>query len=94
MRVVFDARAIEDLEHIFRFIVRDNPSNARSVIDRILTSIARLGTFPGMGRLGQVEGTREWVIPRLPYVAVYRVIAERDELVVTGIFHVAQDRAR
>lgn len=45
-----------------------------------------------MGRIGRVEGTREWVVPRLPYIVVYMLREERDELVVIAVFHGAQDR--
>lgn len=52
----------------------------------------RLGT-PGlanMGRLGLVEGTRELL--EYPYIIVYKVYEERDEIVVISIVHGAQDR--
>ena len=39
-------------------------------------------------------GTREIVVPGLPYIIVYRIdIGDADELVILGIFHGAQDRA-
>jgi plasmid stabilization system protein ParE len=38
------------------------------------------------GRIGRDEATR------LPYIVVYEVAAERDELLVLAIFHGAQDR--
>jgi addiction module RelE/StbE family toxin len=92
MKVVFDPRAAEDIERIHEFIAADSPVNARAVVDRILTSIEKLGAFPAMARAGRVEGTREWVIPRLPYIAVYKVDEERDILTVIAVFHGAQER--
>lgn len=92
MKVVLNEKAVEDLEEIYRFIAADSPRNARAVIDRIVASVERLAAFPEMAREGQVEGTREWVVPRLPYIAVYRIVPDRDELVVTAVFHGAQDR--
>lgn len=92
MRVVFDDRAVEDMEDIYRFIYSENPHAARSVVDRIVASVERLADFPRMARDGRVEDTREWVIPRLPYIAVYRVDPGREELVVIGIFHGARER--
>jgi toxin ParE1/3/4 len=39
-----------------------------------------------------VEGTRELVVPKLPFIAVYRV---KEELVeVIAVFHAAQDIPR
>jgi addiction module RelE/StbE family toxin len=91
MKVVFDDKAVEDLEDIYRFISAENPHAARSVVNRIVASVERLADFPHMARDGKVADTREWVIPRLPYIAVYRVYAESQELVVVGLFHVARE---
>ena len=41
-----------------------------------------------MGRAGRVKGTRELVISKTPYIAVYRIIAEA--IVVLRILHGAQ----
>lgn len=92
MKVVVDPRAFEDLERIHAFIAAARPVIADAVVDRILSSIEKLGEFPAMARTGQVEGTREWVIPRLPYIAVYKVDVESDVLTVIAVFHGAQDR--
>ena len=92
MKVVFDDRAVEDLEDIYRFISAENPHAARSVVDRIVASVERLADFPRMARDGKVADTREWVVPRLPCIAVYRVYAARQELVVVGVFHGARER--
>lgn len=90
MKVLFDERAVEDLEDIYRFIAADDPRTARMVIDRIVASVERLAQFPDMARAGRVEGTREWVVPRLPYIAVYRV--SEDRIIVAGVFHGARER--
>lgn len=92
MKVVFDPRAIDDLAHIHSWIAADNASVAAGVIESILAGIERLTLFPSMGRVGLVEGTREWVVPRLPYIVVYQADAERDELRVIAVFHGAQER--
>jgi plasmid stabilization system protein ParE len=92
MKVVFDAKASEDLEHIFAWIAQDDALAAHAVVERILASVERLGEFPEMARAGRVQGTREWVVPRLPYIVVYVTDWARDELVVVGIFHGAQNR--
>jgi toxin ParE1/3/4 len=45
-----------------------------------------------MGRGGRAAGTHEWTVRGLPYIIVYEVHENRDELVVLGVFHGAQDR--
>lgn len=92
MKVVFDAKAVGDLEGIYAWIAQESPATALAVIERILASIEHLATFPEMARIGRVEGTREWVVPRLPYIVVYKTHPDRDELVVIAVFHGAQDR--
>jgi plasmid stabilization system protein ParE len=47
-------------------------------------------SFPEMGRPGSDPGTRELVVG--PYIIVYEVRHERDELVVLGVFHGRQQR--
>jgi addiction module RelE/StbE family toxin len=92
MKVVFDPRAIDDLSHIHTWIAADNASVAARVIETILAGIERLTLYPSMGRAGLVEGTREWVVPRLPYIIVYQLDETRDELRVIAVFHGAQER--
>jgi plasmid stabilization system protein ParE len=43
-----------------------------------------------MGRTGLIEGTRELV--EYPYIIVYRVDEELDEIVVLSVVHGARDR--
>ena len=92
MKLVFDDQAIADLENIFGWIAQDNPVAARSVTDRLFSSIELLISFPFIGHVGRDPDTFEWVVPRLPYVVVYEVDREQERIVVTAVFHGAQDR--
>jgi len=56
----------------------------RSVIERIGT----LETFPNLGRVGRVRGTREIAFPPLPFVAIYEI--REEQIVVLRILHGAQ----
>lgn len=44
--------------------------------------------MPNRGRYGRLENTREMVIPRLPYIVIYRVFEDR--IIVLNIVHGAQ----
>ena len=92
MKIALDPEAIDDLIGIYQWIAQHDSAAARLVIERLLDSIEHLESFPNMGRIGRDEGTREWPVPRLPYIVVYEVAAERNELLVLAIFHGAQDR--
>jgi toxin ParE1/3/4 len=65
---------------------------ADSVIDRILESAERLGHLPYMGHVGRALGTYEWVAAGLPYIVVYKIDSDNNELQITAVFHGAQDR--
>ncbi len=92
MRVVFDARALGDIERLFAWIANDNPKAARDMVARIEARV-RLLAIPGfaqMGRLGTVEGTRELVEP--PYIVIYEVRETEREIVVVAVMHGVRDR--
>jgi toxin ParE1/3/4 len=92
MKLVFDDQALADLEGIFNWIAQDSPATAKTVIDRLFSSTELLISFPFMGHAGRDAGTFEWPVPRLPYIVVYEVYREQDRVVVTAVFHGAQDR--
>jgi toxin ParE1/3/4 len=71
MELVFDDRAVADLEDIFNWITLDSPAAAKIVTRRLFSSIELLISFPFMGHAGRHPGAFEWVVPRLPYVVVY-----------------------
>ena len=92
MKLVFDDRALADLEGIYNWIARDNPKAALAVVERVFESVEHLATFPRMGHVGRDEGTFEWVVPRLPYIVVYEIHPEKDEVIVVAVVHGARDR--
>ena len=92
MRVIIREAAYVDLDRIYAWIAKDRPRAADSVIDRILESAGRLGRFPYIGHAGTVSGTYEWVVAGLPYIVVYEVDIDSDELRITAVFHAAQHR--
>ena len=59
---------------------------SRDIDDRICIAVEHLANFPQMGRSGRVPGTRELVITRTPYIAVYQITGEtiRIERVLHG----------
>lgn len=90
MNIKFARQADADLDDIYQYIAQDNPTAADRVVQRIVQAIAVLEDFPLLGREGQVEGTREFSITRLPFFAVYRIV-DATELRVLTIMHEARD---
>lgn len=62
------------------YIAQDNPTAAIRVDEEIERQTDLLSQFPLMGREGRVEGTRELVIGRTPFIAVYRIRRKRIEI--------------
>ena len=79
--------AADQLETAVQHIQQDNPAVALNVAQTVIGRIEQLAAFPGLGRPGEVKGTRELVSP--PYVVVYRSTEEVVE--VLHIWHGAQD---
>jgi toxin ParE1/3/4 len=65
--------ADKDLDEIENYIRRDNSSAATRVVLRIVKAVEMLEEHPGIGRPGRVEGTKELVIPNMPYIVPYRI---------------------
>jgi plasmid stabilization system protein ParE len=70
-----------------KHIQQDNPTAARNAAQAVIDRIEQLAAFPGLGRPGEVKGTRELVSP--PYIVVYRSI--EDIVEILHLWHGAQD---
>jgi toxin ParE1/3/4 len=92
MKVIIREAAYDDLDRIHEWIAKDRPRAADSVIDRILDSAEKLGHLPYMGHVGRAPGTHEWVVTGLPYIVVYKIDSDNDEVQIIAVFHGAQDR--
>jgi toxin ParE1/3/4 len=92
MRVTFDPDARNDLDNIYAWIAKDRPRAALEMVARIEAKVMQLETpeLTHMGRPGLVEGTRELL--EHPYIIVYQVREDRDEIVILSIVHGARDR--
>jgi toxin ParE1/3/4 len=88
MRVRWTTDAADDLERICDHTAKDRPDSARRVAQSVIERIGTLETFPNLGRVGRVQGTREIAFPPLPFVAVYEV--REGQIVVLRILHGAQ----
>ncbi|MDO8989563.1 MAG: type II toxin-antitoxin system RelE/ParE family toxin [Sideroxyarcus sp.] len=85
MRLRYLTGALHDLQLIHEYIARDNPVAARRVITAIRQESQSLTQHPHVGKPGQVEGTREQVHSRYPYIIAYRV--QNKEIQILGIVH-------
>ena len=83
MRLIrWTTEASDHFEAAIKYIEQDNPEVARKAAQMIIDRIEQLARFPGMGRPGEVKGTRELVVS--PYVVVYRHTDEIVEFSTSG----------
>ena len=87
-RLEYAPRYFRRLEDIREGIAAENPPAAIRMIERIRAAVTRLAGSPALGRPGRVPGTRELVIPRTPYIVLYRVTG--DVVQIITILHSAQ----
>lgn len=90
MNVNLTPLAIADLRHIHRHIAKNDRMAADRVISRIRQVIEIFESFPLMGRVGDMEDTREFAISGLPYTIVYRIMSA-SELDILTIVHNRQN---
>ena len=92
MKLRFTIEALTHIADIHLFIEGRSPVAATHIVARIFAAVDRLAEFPNIGHVGAVPGTYEWIVQGLPYIIVHEIDEKKDEIVVLGIFHGAQDR--
>jgi plasmid stabilization system protein ParE len=71
MRVKWTLKALDNLDSAVEFVAADKPRAAAGVAKKIWEAAQKLATQPGMGRPGRVPGTRELIVPGLPFILPY-----------------------
>jgi toxin ParE1/3/4 len=71
---------------------REVPLHRVFVGQRIRETMHLLSNFPTIGHEGALQGTREMVVPGLPYIMVHRVEPAEGAVVILGIYHGARRR--
>jgi toxin ParE1/3/4 len=92
MQVRWTPAAADDLENIANYLFEKTPENAARLIREIYRTPSELKNFPNRGREGKKEGTRELVMPSLPYIIVYRV--KSNTVRIVRVLHGSQEWPR
>jgi addiction module RelE/StbE family toxin len=88
MRIKWLGAALLDLDEIEAYIAEDRSVVAVDVVVKIINAVSLLGAQQGIGRAGRVPGTKELIVPGLPYIVPYRV---KDEVVqVLRVYHTSR----
>ncbi len=86
--VLWRAPARAQLASIIRFIANESPPAAHRLRELIEASVLPAAEHPYLYRPGRVPGTRE-IVAHPNYIVVYRVMAERIEVV--AVLHTRQE---
>ncbi len=74
----------------FDHIATDNPNAALAIHERLFESVDELLTYPKLGRPGRVDGTRELVVTRTPFIVAYEFDTSRQRIYIHAVVHGAQ----
>lgn len=87
MDIFWSPESKKDIQPIFDYISRDNPSAAPLVIETIFNfTNSRLELFPQSGRRGRLDNTLELVVPQLPYFIPYQINV-RGQIEILRVYH-------
>ena len=80
MRIRWTLEALKDLDEAVGYIAAEDGNTAKEVAVAIKVAAKSLARLPNRGRLGFVEGTRELLVPNLPYFFVFSIQNEQVEI--------------
>ncbi len=89
MRIRWAPAAADDLEAIHIYLRENHPPFAQTTIRKLYDAARSLKQFPFRGRVGRLEGTREYVMAPLPYIIVYAIGV--DAIHILRVVHGARD---
>ena len=90
MRLEWSQASLRELDAIRIYIAERNPTTAERIKNRIVSATELLARRPFIGRIGRIDGTREFVFTDVPYIAVYDIDETREQLTILHVFHTAQ----
>ncbi len=74
MKIKFTKQAVEDIESIYRYILRKSDQDiATKTIHTIYNAINNLSLYAELGTKQKKNNTRRLIIPRIPFVVIYKV---------------------
>lgn len=92
MHVTWADSAQRDLDAALAYLQQESPRGARRVSERIFQAVGLLERFPEIAPASRHRGLRQMVVPRTPYLVIYRI--EGDRVEVRAIVHASQRRRR
>ena len=96
MRLIITPRAQAQIDHQIEYGItrygRQTSERTFARVERFLTE--SLAVFPRAGTLLPDVGLFQTIVPRTPFVVIYRIEDQHDIVRVLGFFHYAQDQTK
>lgn len=90
MLIRWSESAQKDIASILAYFLKINEKDVgQQLVNRLFSAVKLLSRFPNSGRPGQVQKTRELVIPDQSYLLVYRVTGHVE---IVRVLHARQKR--
>ncbi len=89
MIVSWTSVAEAELDEVWTYIAADNLDAADRTAERIRNSANMLADYPSLGHRGRLSGTRELIVPNLPYILIYRRLKQSVEIL--RVHHTSRD---
>jgi toxin ParE1/3/4 len=86
--VRYSAPALSEIDAIFDYIAKDNPSAAADVLAAIAEAVELLALYPRKSRRTQQRGLRAIPLSGYPYIVFFKI--KRGELEVVHVLHGAR----
>lgn len=87
MKITWTVPALVDRRAIYNYIELNSSAAADAVDEAIIQGTRRLLTFPSLGHMGRLSGTRELTI-HPNYIVVYRI--HEQEVQIVRVLHTAR----
>jgi len=91
LRVEWTHPALADLIEAQAYIAKENRRAAEIIGQRVWDASQSLEDNPYSGREGQVIDTRELVVARTPYLLVYGINLDKQQVEILHVYHGRQN---
>lgn len=88
VKVRWTRRALRQFIHAQDYIAQESPVAAQSIAHHVLDAVDLLLSQPSIGRVGRIDGTREWPVKQTPYLLAYR--HDADTIQILAVIHSKQ----
>lgn len=92
MNIFWAEEAQKDFDQAIAYLQERSRNAADRLGERILKSVAQLERFPEIAPRSRHRGLRQLVVPKTPYLIVYRI--EWDVVEIQAVIHSSQKRRK